>query len=1008
LIQPNANRRAYQRRGWLLLTLLALLILGPVGIRPAYAAGLTVDSLADIVAADGACTLREAIINANNDDQSGSTDCIAGSGADTITFSVDGTITLGSTLPEIGSEITINGAGQSITLSGNNAVRVMLVNASGTLNLNVVTIAEGTTDPFEDGGAILNNGTLTVSNSTFSNNSADAAGGGIANNNTATVTNSTFSGNDDYAIFHSGYSGGTLTVGNSTIAGNNGGIVYIYSGLTLQNSIVANNGTDCYDPIIQGGLTADSFNIDSDGTCDNATTQTVAQLNLGSLTNNGGDTQTIALLAGSSAIDAGDDTICPAADQRGVSRPQGTSCDSGAFEADVTETDLSITKTDDIDPVSSGLILNYTIVVANTGAIAAENVVATDVLPAGVSLSFAGGDCTNSPSGATPTCQLGDIDAGSSKQFNVFVAVDGATSGVITNEASVTSDTPDPDLSNNTVTEETTVNFAGQPTIAIETLVSVDGGATFVDADAAPGPDLAQGGAAPHFKNSVTSIHPQGSNLGVPLSNVTVTDSILGTITGPASGDDGDGILEVGETWVYLATGTFAAGQNTHTGSADGDFTPNGGTTIAAPTATNDANYVGVEPVNSAPIAHDQDVNTDEDTALSIPLTGSDADNDALSYNMYSFPSHGTLSGIVPNLTYTPDSDYNGTDAFSFGVEDGQTSSNVATINITVIAVNDPPIAQDDAAITDQDTSVTIDIQANDSAGPANEDQSLSTTAVTDPAGGVATINADDTVTYTPDAGFTGTDSFDYTLCDSDSACMNATVTITVTADAAPFATCGGYDLFETAPGVYEAPGFAGNLIVGTNGYDWLQGTNGPDLILGLQGPDDIWGKEGDDVICGGDGVDIILGMKGNDTLFGDDQPDWLIGGPDNDTLYGGKGWDDLFGSSGQDTLHGEGGYDVLLGGRGGDDLFGGNGPDDLYGNRGDDDLNGGDGNDFCKGGPGKDTIAECESASVSSVTPDDVAAIDEEAARRSNDGTDGEHAIVKRIQELFLPLITR
>lgn len=100
-------------------------------------------------------------------------------------------------------------------------------------------------------------------------------------------------------------------------------------------------------------------------------------------------------------------------------------------------------------------------------------------------------------------------------------------------------------------------------------------------------------------------------------------------------------------------------------------------------------------------------------------------------------------------------------------------------------------------------------------------------------------------------------------------------------------------------------------------------------------------------------------------------------------------------------------------GGSQSDWLFGGDGPDDLYGQRGSDDLDGGNGNDFCKGGPGSDTITDCEgasSAAVGKANADDVAmetaGID--AARTRNDGESGEHTIVQRIKDLFLPLITR
>jgi CSLREA domain-containing protein len=88
------------------------------GAPAAHAAGvIIVNSDSDAVANDGLCTLREAILNANNDDQSGSTDCAAGSGADTITFAGNYTITLeGSQLPKVTSTVTINGNGEAETI----------------------------------------------------------------------------------------------------------------------------------------------------------------------------------------------------------------------------------------------------------------------------------------------------------------------------------------------------------------------------------------------------------------------------------------------------------------------------------------------------------------------------------------------------------------------------------------------------------------------------------------------------------------------------------------------------------------------------------------------------------------------------------------------------------------------------------------------------------------------------------------------------------------------------
>ncbi len=117
------------------------------------------------------------------------------------------------------------------------------------------------------------------------------------------------------------------------------------------------------------------------------------------------------------------------------------------------QADLAITKVDDVDPVVSGDDLTYTLTVTNNGPSDALAVVATDTLPAGVTLVSTSG-CAEDPT-AVPTCSLGNLTAGASVQYSVVVNVDLATSGTITNMASVTSDTADPTMGNNSTSEDT-------------------------------------------------------------------------------------------------------------------------------------------------------------------------------------------------------------------------------------------------------------------------------------------------------------------------------------------------------------------------------------------------------------------------------------------------------------------------------------------------------------------------------------------------------------------------
>jgi len=102
-------------------------------------------------------------------------------------------------------------------------------------------------------------------------------------------------------------------------------------------------------------------------------------------------------------------------------------------------------------------------------------------------------------------------------------------------------------------------------------------------------------------------------------------------------------------------------------------------------TITNDVDFAS----NHPPVAYGQDLSVTEDSQISITLSASDPDNDVLSYSILKLPSHGTLRGIPPNLTYTPATNYFGPDGFDFRVRDGLTNSSVARIAITVTPVQD-------------------------------------------------------------------------------------------------------------------------------------------------------------------------------------------------------------------------------------------------------------------------------------------------------------------------------
>ncbi|GIV96622.1 MAG: hypothetical protein KatS3mg057_1279 [Herpetosiphonaceae bacterium] len=195
---------------------------------------------------------------------------------------------------------------------------------------------------------------------------------------------------------------------------------------------------------------------------------------------------------------------------------------------------------------------------------------------------------------------------------------------------------------------------------------------------------------------------------------------------------------------------------------------------------------ITITAVNDAPVANDQNLSTNEDTALSITLTASDPDSgDTLSYTVTSGPSNGTLSGTAPNLTYTPDPDYFGADSFSYEVTDTSGLTDTATVDITVNAVNDAPVGADDSYTTSEDTPLTVaapGVLSNDS---DVEGDTLSAVLDAGPSNGTLMLNADGSFTYTPDANFAGTDSFTYRADDgqaSNNLSDPITVVITITA----------------------------------------------------------------------------------------------------------------------------------------------------------------------------------------------------------------------------------
>ncbi|WDD99758.1 Ig-like domain-containing protein [Thalassomonas actiniarum] len=185
-----------------------------------------------------------------------------------------------------------------------------------------------------------------------------------------------------------------------------------------------------------------------------------------------------------------------------------------------------------------------------------------------------------------------------------------------------------------------------------------------------------------------------------------------------------------------------------------------------------------VTEVNFPPLALDDDAALDEDETVIIDVLAndSDEDGDTLTVSLNSLQTdHGEVSLADNMLSYTPDPDFNGIDSFSYFVDDGHNDSVSAIVTLTIKAVNDAPVAEDDSFTLDTGSSSTLNVLSNDS---DIENDDLTISAVTTGSGSV-TILADNTLNYVPAANEVQ-DSFSYEITDGNGGIDTAQVTINI------------------------------------------------------------------------------------------------------------------------------------------------------------------------------------------------------------------------------------
>lgn len=194
--------------------------------------------------------------------------------------------------------------------------------------------------------------------------------------------------------------------------------------------------------------------------------------------------------------------------------------------------------------------------------------------------------------------------------------------------------------------------------------------------------------------------------------------------------------------------------------------------------------FVTIDAVNDPPVAVDDSATTNEDAAVNFPVKTNDSDPDGDNLSVIAV-TQGAKGSVVINqspgafeyLIYTPNANANGSDSFTYTVSDGHGGTDTATVSITITPVNDVPNAVDDVIATSEDTSITFDPRTNDT---DVDGAPLTVTSASNPNRGSTVVNPDGTITYTPDANLSGTDLFVYSISDGQGGTDSALVTVTV------------------------------------------------------------------------------------------------------------------------------------------------------------------------------------------------------------------------------------
>jgi uncharacterized repeat protein (TIGR01451 family) len=676
----------------------------------------------------------------------------------------------------------------------------------------------------ELGGRRSINQTMSISNSTISGNTANSSqGGGIhcSENFNVTISNCTITGN---------------SIG--TASGTSGGIYNDVTTTTIVNTLIAGNtnGTPGMGSDVDGDFVGDANNLigDTNGSAGfGASDLVLADLGITALSDvlvpaladNGGPTRTHALVGQSVALDAGDNASAASLDQRGMPRVvdstfSGTpTVDIGAFEYDgpvVDTATVTITADEDDVPLLAAVDLNAIFEDANDVDATLIYTVESET-PAGI--------VTASIDGSGMLDLTFETDANGNVDITLRATDPDGQYADVVQTVEVVSVNDDPTATGNSfigIVEDSSDNaldVLANDDIAPDTgeilTISSVGVTSAGGAVTNNGSDLSYTPTSNFFGTETFTYTIDDGNGGSAQATVSVT--VDNTNDDPTATDDPfTGIQEdsianlldvlanddiapdAGETLTISSVGVTSAGGVVTNNGADLSYTPmpdffgvetftytiddgNGGSAQATISVT-------VDNVNDDPTAGDDPfTGIQEDSSNNVldvlandgiaPDTG-----ETLTISSVGVTSDGgTVTNNGSDLSYSPASDFFGTETFTYTIDDGNGGSAQATVSVTVDNVNDDPTAVDDpiAGIQEDSSNNVLDVLANDDISPdTGETLTISSVGATSNGGSVTNNGSD--LSYTPVGDFSGTETFNYTIEDGNGGTAQATVSVTV------------------------------------------------------------------------------------------------------------------------------------------------------------------------------------------------------------------------------------